>query len=153
MFDYSAIVNPPRNLQTLASQMHRNSLRIAPVSAIPPINSTQTHQKNLSDTWSNTNTGHHSKWSLPVSKSLQLEILLDKSCVTEVSVSNNFLNAMLIQRKISILLQEKLDFKTPRTDRTVSKLMINCYKMNGTVLNNESSMLPNENMNGLLLTA
>jgi thymidylate synthase (FAD) len=63
MLNFYHIPNQQVNIEIWASQMRRNSLRIAPVSAILPINSTQTHQKNLSDTWSNTNTGAHSKWS------------------------------------------------------------------------------------------
>ena len=95
MFDYSATVNPQRNSQILASQMHRNSLRIAPVSAIPPINSTQIHQKNLSDTWSNTNTGVHSKWSPPVSKLPPQEILHDRSSDIVASAFKNSVSDML----------------------------------------------------------
>jgi thymidylate synthase (FAD) len=68
MLNFYHIHSQQTSLPTWVSQMRRNSLRIAPVSAIPPISSTQTHQKNSSDTSSNTNTGHHSKWSQPVLK-------------------------------------------------------------------------------------
>ena len=153
MFDYYPIVNPHRNLQIWASQMHRNSLRIVPVSVIPPINLTQRRQTNSSDTWSNTNTGAHSKWSQPVSKSQPPETLPDRSLDTEVSVSKSSVSDMLTLLKTCRLYVEKHGYKIQRTDKTVSTSMINCYKMNGTELNNESSMRLNENTSGLLLTA
>ena len=149
MLNWYPTVNPLWNLEIWASQMRRNSLRIAPVSAILPINSTQTHPKNSSDTWSSTNTGAHSKWSQPALKSPQPETLPDRSLDTEVSASKSSVNAMLTQLEISSSLQEKQDCKTPRTDRTQSKWKINCYKMNGLELNNESSMPHSENTSGL----
>ena len=65
MLNFYPIPSQQVNLETWASRMHRNSLRIVPVSAIPATNLTPKHQRNSSDTWSNTNTGAHSKWSQP----------------------------------------------------------------------------------------
>ena len=92
MFNYYPIHSQQRDLQIWASAMRRNSLRIAPVSAIPPISSTQIHQTNLSDTWSSTNTGAHSKWCLPAWKSPQQETLQDtKNRQNSVEVDDQLL--------------------------------------------------------------
>ena len=45
MFDYYPIHSQQKNLEIWVSQTRRNSLRIAPVSAILPINSTDTSEK------------------------------------------------------------------------------------------------------------
>ena len=153
MLNFYHIVNPQTNFEIWASEMHRNSLRIAPVSAIPPISSTQIHQTNLSDTWSSTNTGAHSKWSQPVSRLPQQEILPDRSLDIAASASKNLVNDMLTLLKTCRLYVEKHDSKTIKIDRTASKSMISYYKMIGTVLNNESSMQPNEKTSGPSLTA
>ena len=152
MFGYYPIHNQQRDLEIWVSRMHRNSLRIAPVSAILPINSTQIQAKSSSDTWSNTNTGAHLKWSPPVSKSPQPETLPDKSCDTEASASKSSVSDMLTLLKTCRLYAEKHGCKTQRTDKTVLPWMINCYKINGTELNNESSMQPNESTSGPLPT-
>ena len=108
MLNLSHTHSQPMSSPIWGSRMLRNSSRIAPVSATLAINSTQTHQKNLSDTWSNTNTGHHSKWSQPVSKLPQPEILPDRSLDTEVFHSKSSVSDMLTLLKISRLFIEKL---------------------------------------------
>jgi hypothetical protein len=90
MFAYSAIANLPQNLQAKALQMHKNSLRTAPVSAIPPTNSTQTLAKNLSGILFDTSTGVPLKWSVLAWKLRQQEILRGKSSGTEVSAFQEF---------------------------------------------------------------
>ena len=87
MLNFYPIHNQQANLETWASRMHKNSLRIAPVSAIPAISSIQKHPRNSSNTSSNISTGAHLKWSQPVLKSQQPETLPDKSLDTEVLVS------------------------------------------------------------------
>jgi hypothetical protein len=118
MFAYSAIANLPQNLQVKALQMHKNSLRTAPVSAIPPTNSTQTLAKNLSGILFDTSTGAPLKWSVLAWKLRQQEILRGKSSGTEVSHSKSFRNVMLTQQRILNSYSEKPDCKTPTTDRT-----------------------------------
>ena len=115
MLNFYPIVNLQTNLEIWASEMRRNSLRIAPVSAIPPISSTQIHQTNLSDTWSSTNTGAHSKWCQPVSKLPQPETLPDRSYDTEVSVSKSSVSDMLTLLKTCRLYVEKHGCKIQRT--------------------------------------
>ena len=135
MFDCSVTANPQKNLKTLASQMHRNSLRIAPVSATHQTNSTQTHQKNSSDTWSNTNTGAHSKWSQPVSKSPQPEILHDRSSDIVASAFKNSVSDMLTLLKTCRLYCEKHESKIQKIGKTQShwnpRSAMRCYKTNG----------------------
>jgi hypothetical protein len=139
MLNFYHIHNPQVNLKTWVLQMHRNSLRIAPVCPIHQINLTPKHQNDSSDTWSNTNTGHHWKWSQPVAKSLPLETSQDRYLDTEVSVSKSSVNDMLILLKTSRLWLEKHDSKTKKIDRTVSKQMINAYNRVGNINNNKSS--------------
>ena len=153
MFDYSAIVNPHRNLQILVSEMRRNSLRIAPVSAIPQTSLTLKHQTSSYDTWSDTNTGRHWKWSQPAVKSPPPEILPDRSSDTDHFHSRNSVNAMLTQLKIWRSLNEKPDFKTPRTDRTVSQRMIRAYREIGNINSNRSSTMQEAPTTGLSLEA
>jgi thymidylate synthase ThyX len=137
--------------------MRKNSLRIAPVSAILPINSIQKHLKNSSDTWSNISTGAHWKWSLPALKLKPQETLLDKSCDTEVLVSKNSVSDMLTLLKTSRLWLEKHDSKTKKIDRTVSKQMTNAYSEIGNIAKEQArAILPEGNtvsrlyMNGTL---
>ena len=150
--------SPQVDLKIWASRMLRNSSRNAPVSATLAINSTQTHQKNLSDTWSNTNTGHHSKWSQPVSKLPQPETLPDRSLDTEVFHSKSSVSDMLTLLKISRLFIEKHGFKIQRTDKTQSNLISSMQtKENSTTygLRNSKKLYENPDTytSGLSLTA
>jgi flavin-dependent thymidylate synthase len=78
MYAYCPIHSQQNNLPIWVSQMRRNSLRIAPVSAIPATSSIQRHQRSLYDILLNTHTGVPWKWSQPVSKLPQPETLPDK---------------------------------------------------------------------------
>ena len=157
MLNFYPIHNQQRNLQMWASQMRRNSLRIAPVSAIPPINLTLKHQKNLSDTSSNTNTGHHSKWYQPVLKSPQHEISLDKFSDIDLLAFKNFLNDTQILLKIYHSLLEKPESKILKIDKTLlnwrQRLAMQCYKTNGEIDSASSSLLPNQPIVGLSVKA
>jgi hypothetical protein len=118
MLNYLVTANQLKNSQTWGLKMHKNSLHIVPVLAIPQISLTPKLQKNSSDTLLNTSTGHHWKWSQPASKLQPLEISLDKSYATEASAFKNSANVTLIQRRISALYGEQPDSKTPETDKT-----------------------------------
>jgi hypothetical protein len=119
MLNYSVTASQLKNSQTWALAMHKNSLHIVPVLAIPQISLTPKLQKNSSDTLLNTSTGHHWKWSQHASKLQPLEISLGKSYATEASASKSLANVMLTQRRISALYGELLDYKTLETDKTV----------------------------------
>jgi hypothetical protein len=138
MFVCYPTANPQWNTEIWASQMHRNSLRIAPVSAILPTNSTLKHQKNSSDTWSGTNTGRHWKWSQPVAKSPPQEISQDKYLDTEVSHSKSSASDMLTLLETSVSFVEKHDCKTQKIDKTASHLtpmmpIIESWNANGSI--------------------
>ncbi len=119
MLNFYHIVNQLQNLPAWVSMMRRNSLRIAPVSAILPINLTPRHLSDLSNTWSSTNTGAHSKWCQPVAKSSPPAILPDRFYVTEVSAFKSSPSDMLTLRLNSTrrLCYVRHDSKTPRIDR------------------------------------
>ena len=157
MLNFYPIHNQQRNLQMWASRMRRNLLRIVPVSAIPPTNSTLKRQKNLLDTLSSTNTGHHSKWYQSASKSLQHGISLDKSCDIDLLAFKNFLNDMQILLKTYHSSLEKLEGKIPKIDKTLlnwnQRLAIQSYKMNGEINKSSSSLLPNQPIVGLSVKA
>ena len=120
MLNFYHIANPPTNLDHKVLKTLRNSLPIAPVCPIPPINTTWKQPTSSSNTLSSTSTGVHSKWSQPVWKLQQPETLPVKSCDTEVLASKNSASDMLTLLKTSILYLEKHGYKTPRTDKTQS---------------------------------
>ena len=121
MLNFYHTVNPPQNLQNLASEMHKSSLPIAPVCPIQRTNSTQKQPKNLFDTLLNMLTGARSKWSQPVLKSQPHATLPDRFYVTEVSASKSSPSDMLILQLNSMkrLCYVRQDSRTQRIDRTV----------------------------------
>ena len=63
------IHSQPKHLEHTASMMHKSLLPIVPACPILPTSSQPIPANDLSDTWSSTNTGAHSKWSPPAVKS------------------------------------------------------------------------------------
>ena len=133
--------------------MLKTSSLFARVSPIQAINSTRKHQRNSSDTSSNTSTGHHSKWSQHAWKSPQQETLQDKSLDIEASASKSSVNDMLTLLMTCRLWLEKHDCKTQRIDKTPSnwnrQLAMQCYKTNGEISNSSSSNLQETHTSGL----
>jgi hypothetical protein len=94
MFAWYPIQDPQSNLQIWASRMHKNSSRIAPVSAIHRTSSIQRHQRSLSDILSNTHTGVPSRWCLLAWRSPPPETSPDRYSDTDHSHSKSSASAM-----------------------------------------------------------
>ena len=153
MFVWYPIHNQHKSLQIWASQMRRNSLRIAPVSPTQAISSIQRHQKSLYDILLNTHTGHPLKWFRPALKSQPPEISQDRSYAIDHSPSKSSVSDMLTLLKTSRSYCEKHDFKTQRTDKTVSKRAIKSYRENGNLDKTMLSAKPEWPTNGLSIMA
>ena len=86
------------------STTYRISSRIAPVCPTQRTKLTPRQRQSYLAISSNINTGPHSKWQAPVSKSKQLETLQDNSCDTAPLVSKSFLKGMLTSAILMIVL-------------------------------------------------